>query len=81
MVLCNFNPHSRTGSDCIVLYGGYFRKAISIHTPARGVTLVTYIDAELAFISIHTPARGVTPGQFASRQGEFPFQSTLPHGE
>ena len=34
---------------------------ISIHTPARGVTMI-YMqnNGQVAFISIHTPARGVT---------------------
>ena len=33
---------------------------ISIHTPARGVTMVTGLLAIICDISIHTPARGVT---------------------
>ena len=55
----DFNPHSRTGSDNI--FGDALcNTVISIHTPARGVTLhpedrIVYHD-----ISIHTPARGVT---------------------
>ena len=34
--------------------------SISIHTPARGVTISALEDADHYDISIHTPARGVT---------------------
>ena len=33
---------------------------ISIHTPARGVTVITHTKLPFLSISIHTPARGVT---------------------
>ena len=33
---------------------------ISIHTPARGVTLSGMAQSHCGEISIHTPARGVT---------------------
>jgi len=33
---------------------------ISIHTPARGVTMSILNDLKSMVISIHTPARGVT---------------------
>ena len=36
-VYCDFNPHSRTGSDLYVCLDGR-QQVISIHTPARGVT-------------------------------------------
>ena len=61
-----FNPHSRKGSD----YGGvseFDRIHISIHTPARGVTLNAISDLGLAVISIHTPARGVTHTAFPAQ--------------
>ena len=38
----NFNPHSRTGSD-VRDNRREFRDFISIHTPARGVTIVTVL--------------------------------------
>ena len=34
----DFNPHSRKGSDSDLLANYFANKAISIHTPARGVT-------------------------------------------
>ena len=55
----NFNPHSHKGSD---QPSSSIQQAlsISIHTPARGVTIT--IDNKLLSgnISIHTPTRGVT---------------------
>ena len=55
----DFNPHSRKGSDSGC--SRYMDSAcISIHTPARGVTLFTHLDTSHLSISIHTPARGVT---------------------
>ena len=36
------------------------KQYISIHTPARGVTVMDMIQEAYADISIHTPARGVT---------------------
>ena len=55
----NFNPHSRKGSDRWRKVHGYF-SAISIHTPARGVTMSPVSFQNHLIISIHTPARGVT---------------------
>ena len=55
----DFNPHTREGCD----RQGRPRRvpaAISIHTPARGVTCVHRIGCQDFLISIHTPARGVT---------------------
>ena len=34
--------------------------AVSIHTPARGVTNLQEVVADVLDVSIHTPARGVT---------------------
>ena len=54
-----FNPHSREGSDSPWTWADNYA-AISIHTPAKGVTTSLpkyYIDQ---IISIHTPAKGVT---------------------
>ena len=59
MLLYNFNPHSREGSDEYkkdILYS----RGISIHTPARGVTHQFLQPGRVVLISIHTPARGVT---------------------
>ena len=56
----DFNPHSRTGSDSESKGSDSSGTAISIHTPARGVT-ITILDNDFSYpISIHTPARGVT---------------------
>ena len=57
----NFNPHSRKGSDIVKMDCGKIIK-ISIHTPAKGVTLLLrWYNASIR-ISIHTPAKGVTSG-------------------
>ncbi len=56
----NFNPHSRKGSDGVVYYNNEVMTSISIHTPARGVTLLKGEGTGAFLISIHTPARGVT---------------------
>ena len=42
---------------------------ISIHTPARGVTVVPETDFPRLAISIHTPARGVTQMALAMAKG------------
>ena len=55
----HFNPHSRKGSDNPLPIYGTLRQ-ISIHTPARGVTSMTFSFYNSSLISIHTPARGVT---------------------
>ncbi len=55
----NFNPHSRKGSDLILKQAAQ-RAFISIHTPARGVTVLAVPVVIYITISIHTPARGVT---------------------
>ena len=57
--LKNFNPHSREGSD---ENGALFKViyTISIHTPAKGVTILALRSAIYGLISIHTPAKGVT---------------------
>ena len=39
---------------------GVARIIISIHTPARGVTVYVLTNFDTTIISIHTPARGVT---------------------
>ena len=54
---------------------------ISIHTPARGVTLQERVKhRQHIYISIHTPTRGVTY-PCCTHQCLWWFQSTLPHGE
>ncbi len=52
---------------------------VSIHTPARGVTLFVCFRYIAYFVSIHTPARGVT-GRLRSMHGHGLFQSTPPRG-
>ena len=56
----NFNPHSREGSDAMA--NGYKENLtiISIHTPAKGVTIAVHKQLLDTLISIHTPAKGVT---------------------
>ena len=58
-MLCNFNPHSRKGSDDR-RKRQFENTRISIHTPARGVTYSIEFMEDCYRISIHTPARGVT---------------------
>ena len=58
-VILDFNPHSREGSDSILSVPASHHD-ISIHTPARGVTVIELISLLDKKISIHTPARGVT---------------------
>ena len=41
-------------------FGEEIVQYISIHTPARGVTLFSDVHSMFMDISIHTPARGVT---------------------
>ena len=53
---------------------------ISIHTPARGATLIFLLPTHNSSISIHTPARGATTA-IAVCQLFLKFQSTLPRGE
>ncbi len=58
----NFNPHTREGCDRRIDADRADRDAISIHTPARGVTIKKEETLQRhREISIHTPARGVTP--------------------
>ena len=59
MPMADFNPHPRKGSDEAGYTGGQ-HGGISIHTPARGVTLSIRPRFHFPHISIHTPARGVT---------------------
>ena len=40
---------------------------ISIHTPAKGVTLTDYVRSCTDKISIHTPAKGVTKRKRAGK--------------
>ncbi len=44
LVIRNFNPHSREGSDDADSFVDFMTALISIHTPAKGVTAkITYI--------------------------------------
>ena len=55
----DFNPRSRTGSDCIFIVL-QVERWISIHAPARGATLPPGFPHKPLPISIHAPARGAT---------------------
>ena len=55
----NFNPHSREGSDSPLVWFPVL-EPISIHTPAKGVTMENESESGSIIISIHTPAKGVT---------------------
>ena len=54
---------------------------ISIHTPAKGVTLKFPFLIFSTEISIHTPAKGVTIIPISFWDDGKPFQSTLPRRE
>ena len=56
----SFNPHSRKGSDFSAIIESLYSGNVSIHTPARGVTVRSSEVVRQDFVSIHTPARGVT---------------------
>ena len=58
----NFNPHSREGSDADDVLVKVVYQKISIHTPAKGVTIPILQKTFRLGISIHTPAKGVTLG-------------------
>ena len=60
ILLGNFNPHSREGSDSFRDTFDIVVCCISIHTPAKGVTNGTVSPSADTLISIHTPAKGVT---------------------
>ena len=75
----HFNPHSRKGSDSSSVTINIWT-IISIHTPARGVTIQLATVPDNPIISIHTPARGVTE-EYALFSITKLFQSTLPQGE
>ena len=57
-----------------------YRKAISIHVPARGTTHPRICIIFYLHISIHVPARGTTQ-LFRAQFCKFRFQSTFPRGE
>ena len=58
-----FNPHTREGCDGATGRDDSGVRAISIHTPVKGVTTIeAMIWDKSARISIHTPVKGVTPG-------------------
>ena len=56
------------------------RAAVSIHTPAWGVTRRAQRLRGPLQVSIHTPAWGVTPLSVIFYRASM-FQSTLPRGE
>ena len=69
----NFNPHTREGCDVGARVHSILR-AISIHTPARGVTRDGQpCSLDRCKISIHTPARGVTADDNGSESEHYDF--------
>ncbi len=56
------------------------QQVISIHTPARGVTLRASRPMGGGRISIHTPARGVTSRTKFILEQSWGFRSTPPRG-
>ena len=69
---CDFNPHSREGSDRVARCWRTWH-LISIHTPAKGVTSETELWPGAYEISIHTPAKGVTWRCFMTSSGQWHF--------
>ena len=57
------------------------KRRISIHTPVKGVTVITMTEALTEKISIHTPVKGVTMATNGSISKCIVFQSTLPWRE
>ena len=76
----DFNPHSRKGSDREDK-AAVQKQAISIHTPAKGVTKIDGYAFDGMDISIHTPAKGVTLLTEYKKALTEEFQSTLPQRE
>ena len=58
-----FNPRARTGRDYRRNFKP-FRKAVSIHAPARGATKFHNSCRRGLHVSIHAPARGATSAAF-----------------
>ena len=54
-----FNPHTHEGCD-FMLGKMPIGKAVSIHTPTKGVTNIAAKIAVIYVVSIHTPTKGVT---------------------
>ena len=80
MIIPNFNPRSREGSDAFFLFPLNLLSIISIHAPAKGATSVVVIGANISAISIHAPAKGATT-LFSFSFTNVIFQSTLPRRE
>ena len=80
LIIHNFNPRSREGSDDasrVIKSDGY---TISILAPARGATLTDAVSCVVTEISILASARGATSTAiFLDAVGG--FQSSLPRGE
>ena len=77
--LSYFNPRSREGSDRLYLWIQH-RRAISIHAPAKGATIM-----EMPCLRLHRhfnprSREGSDPVPSLSRL-DYPFQSTLPRRE
>ena len=77
--VCDFNPHSHTGSDILMLFLNqqicYFNPHSHTGSDQKSKKCLNKIA-----ISIHTPTRGVTRGNACISIPQ-QFQSTLPHGE
>ena len=79
MLLTYFNSHPREGGDATQADAAQIY-AISILTPARGVTRHRNRGGFRLDISILTPARGVTPGMRGGKDGQMVFQFSPPRG-
>ena len=74
-----FNPRPRAGGDILLTDVRNLAKAVSIHAPARGATILGgeyWADVK---VSIHAPARGAT-GVLEPSPYFMLFQSTPPRG-
>ena len=79
MMIVNFNPRSRKGSD-VISFKQSFHPLISIHAPARGATRNTTIYGENTKFQSTLP-QGERLSLAVALNGEAIFQSTLPQGE
>ena len=75
----NFNPHSRKGSDKVLINGKGI-DIISIHAPAKGATLPLTIPAPDSLFQSTLPQRERQAQKHSLRHSQL-FQSTLPQRE
>ena len=65
---CDFNPRSREGSDVQLIRRCRAVRAISIHTPTKGVTKGSLVRGHIVSISIHTPRSEEHTSELQSRE-------------